>query len=330
MESGTRDRLATRLGLAVMVGVAFPVVGLAVADDVAPVTTTITVERQVRADPKPAGDEAFDRIVGQVVEQLVPKRAEARKQAIRVGRLAMPARVIAVAPAGAPAVDLDPIIQQFSQQFRPLVQAELALLGTACDPSPEQRRALGRAGEDAVKAAARACAEAQQGMNNGRPFNQNAAPDPRKIIQDRLTEAVAAHLPADRADRWRAEVRSRDDDRKRGTVVNLVAVLDRDLVLSADQREKLVRAMMANWDDAWNQSLEMLQYGSQFFPKVPDALIGDILTQTQREAWNAMPKNQSIFFGIGFVGNGVMVDADALAEEFRVEPKAGDGEGKAK
>ena len=50
----------------------------------------------------------------------------------------------------------------------------------------------------------------------------------------------------------------RTASRKQVVIDNLVAKLDQDLVLTSEQREKLVEALSANWKDSWGQSLEML------------------------------------------------------------------------
>ena len=91
---------------------------------------------------------------------------------------------------------------------------------------------------------------------------------------------------------------------------NLVAKLDGDLVLTAEQRDKLVKALAANWKDAWGQSLQMLQNLDSFFPNIPDQVVAPILSENQKEVWRRIPRNQNVFWGFSF--GGMMMENDPL------------------
>jgi len=51
--------------------------------------------------------------------------------------------------------------------------------------------------------------------------------------------------------------------------------------------------------------MQLLIYGEQYFPLVPDALVLPHLDAMQKEIWRGLPKNQNnIFFsGLGMMGN---------------------------
>jgi hypothetical protein len=152
----------------------------------------------------------------------------------------------------------------------------------------------------------------QQGI---RPGQEPQWPDPRKIISDELLKSVKTSLSPDQAKRYEAELEKRSAARKRAALLNLVAKLDKDLVLSADQRGKLSEALTANWKDEWGQQIEVFMYGDTYMPVLPDAQVLSVLTDKQKQIWKAIPKQQNQIWGwagFGFVQ--VMADEEALAE----------------
>jgi hypothetical protein len=194
----------------------------------------------------------------------------------------------------------EPQVRQFTQQFRPAMRAEYYFLRTACDPSPEQRAKIAQEGEKALREAAKAYAEVQ--MKPVRIVNGRAAyPDPRKMIEEAMAKTVKPLLNPDQADRYQAELDKRTADRRRAAASNIVAKIDQDLVLNAEQRAKIAEAVLAGWDDAWCQSLETFLYGDQFYPRLPDNLVTPYLDERQTRVWHGARPNQSFFFG--FVGN---------------------------
>jgi hypothetical protein len=166
----------------------------------------------------------------------------------------------------------------------------------------DQRKQLARMGETAVKAAARSFVEAQQKMMRGGWRPGSEYPDPRKLIEQELTRVMSPLLSHDQESRYKAELEKRAASRKQVVIDNLVAKLDGDLVLTSDQRARLVEALSANWKDAWGQSLEMLMNIDTFFPSVPDQIVTPILTDNQREVWRRIPRNQNVFWGFNFGG----------------------------
>jgi hypothetical protein len=99
-------------------------------------------------------------------------------------------------------------------------------------------------------------------------------------------------------------------------LLNLVAKVDRVLILTAEQRDQLTEVLQTNWNDAWNQ-LQMLMYGEQYFPLMPDAKILPLLTATQKAVWRGIPKGQ-VHFGFDL---GMMHGIDVGEEEWGAEAK---------
>lgn len=207
----------------------------------------------------------------------------------------------------APAVEAeaDPIVQQFMPQFRQLLTTELHFVRTVCQPTPEQYQSIKTAGDASLRVTINKFAEVQKKMNQGfRAGQQPEWPDPRKLLAEGLARSVKQTLPADQAKRYEVELEKRAAARKRVAVINLVAKLDKDLVLTAEQRNKLSDSLNSNWKDAWCQQLEVFLYGDQFFPALPDDQVLPILNDKQKEIWKGTTRNQNTFWGwagLGFV-----------------------------
>lgn len=211
----------------------------------------------------------------------------------------------------------DQFEQQFAAQFRMLLKTELHFVRTICQPTAEQDKVIRVAGEVSLKQAVKTFAETQKKLQQGgfRAGQQPQFPDPRTLIAEGLTKSVEATLPADKAQKYRVELEKRAAARKRVGLLNLVARLDKDLVLTADQRQKLTAALSAHWQDAWVQQLELYLYGEQFFPILPDNQVEPILNDKQKQVWRAIPKNQNAIWGwagMGFI-QAVDIDVEEVA-----------------
>jgi len=249
------------------------------------------------------------------------KPAAKAKVAVKA-MVVQPARVAAQPAAAA----LDAQVAQYVRQFRPMFRAEYYFIRNTCGLNTDQRKQLARLGETAVKAAARQFVEAQQKMMRGGWRPGPDYPDPRKLVEQELARVMSPLLSHDQESRYKAELEKRAASRKQVVIDNLVAKLDQDLVLSADQRTRLVESLSTNWKDAWGQSFEMLMNIDSFFPNIPDQIVAPILTDNQKEVWRRIPKNSNVFWGFSFGGR--IVENDPLDDpelaEARKEAEARD------
>jgi hypothetical protein len=210
------------------------------------------------------------------------------------------------------AVNLDGQVQQMMMQFRPMIRAEFHVIRAACQPTPEQRKAVAQAAEETLRDATKKYVEA---MRRPMTMAQRAANDPRRLIEEGLAEAIKSRLSADQAARYRAELAKRAAARKRVALRNLVARLDKDLILSPDQRDKVSEALAKNWDDSWGQSIEMFMNDNNYLPQIADHLVTPILNESQVKIWRATPKFQGFFGGFGIMGGVMMMNNDPLEDE---------------
>ncbi len=266
-----------------------------------------------------------------------PARPDAaKKQAavkLRAAEVTKAIRAIPLLPAQAHAAQagnvaaIDAQAAQYVQHFRPLFRSEYYFIRNACDLSTDQRKQLARLRESVSRGAAKSFVVEQQKMMRGgwRPGSQY--PDPRQLMEQELARAITPLLSAEQVGRYKTELEKRIASRKQLVIDNLIAKLDEDLMLTADQRIRLVRSLTANWKDSWGQSLEMLMNLENFFPSIPDQLVMPILTEPQRDAWRRVPRNTNVFWGFSF-GAGNQENDPLDDPELADAGKAGDAGGK--
>ena len=239
-------------------------------------------------------------------EQAKPAaKAEAKDEAKAAVKVEKKAAVVNRRGAP-PQQNLDPWIQQMTPQLRPMIRAQLHLIAATCSPTPEQRKEFSAEGERVLKDVARDCAAMQMGQHQGKTMS-----DPNKLIAEALGVVLKDKLKPEQWARFEAETRARAEARKRLVVQNLVSSLDDELVLAPDQRAAIIAAMEKNYDESWCSTLQVLMYGTQFFPNVPNNLIEPILTPNQKLAWNKRARNGTMaWWNFGHNGNAVLLDDD--------------------
>ncbi len=247
-------------------------------------------------------------------------------EAVVAGEMLLDLQAPAAGEAGG-----DPLEQQFLQQFRQLSKTELNFVRAVCQPNAEQSKKIKVASDAGLKTAVKKFAAIQKQMQQGvRAGEQPQWPDPRALMAEVLLKTVKESMSADQAKRYEEELEKRSAARKRAALLNLVAKLDKDLVLTADQRGKLSDALNSNWKDDWGRQLEVFMYGDAYMPALPDAQVLPALTDKQKAIWTAIPKQHNQIWGwagFGFVQGGIEVD-EALVEpavqadvEIKVEVK---------
>ncbi len=191
--------------------------------------------------------------------------------------------------------------QQYGGQFRQLLRTEMHFMRIVAQPTKQQYEKIAADGAAAMKAALRKFAR----MNNGNGRVMDGSFDPRGEIVAAFGKSVRATLAPDQAGRYQKEMDLRTEARKRVVVLNLVAMMDKSLVLQPDQREKLREILANNWNESWNQT-QILNYGGQYYPTMPDAKINPILSKAQRAVWSGVQKG--VQFGIDDLGLVVVPD----------------------
>jgi hypothetical protein len=233
--------------------------------------------------------------------------------------------------AGALAEEANPNVvnlqRQFLPQYQQLWKAELGFLQRVCSLTREQREQIEAAADGIVRTAAREHAVAQDKMMHGGrdPFGggQSTARDPYKLLQQQIAEVAKGKLNPEQASRYQEEWDKRNAHRQRVTVLNLVVLLDEHLMLTAEQRDKLVEALSVKYQGrGWGgQALDLFQHNPQYLPAIPDQQIVPILNSTQKTIWQSAQKlDPSSEGGFGFVrAMAVIDDGDVFVEDVMIE-----------
>jgi hypothetical protein len=247
---------------------------------------------------------------------------QAKGDAPKAVEKAVEKAAVKAAPAMAVrAVANDAVIKQWEQQFGPQIRQlhrmELHFMRLVTEPTRQQYEKIAADSEPAVKDALKALVE---GLQSG----QGVQSDPRVPIAEAIAKAAQSTLSPEQATRYQKEIDLRIAARKRLVVLNLVSMIDRVLVLRPDQREKIGEILTGNWNEAWNQT-QMLMYGGQYFPPMPDAKIDPILSDAQRTVWRGISKG-NIRFGVNFgFMQGMAIEDEEWADnppKKKVEPAA--------
>jgi hypothetical protein len=219
--------------------------------------------------------------------------------------------------------NLNPRIQQFEQQGRPIVRGELVFVRHICNLTPEQLRPISRETDQTLKDIAKKMVEDQQ---NGRPIRvrgQGATtPDAGSRLQEELALVIKKHLTPDQYARYRSEFDKRSANRKLAALSFLVDSIDRELVLSSQQREKMSESLSSHWEDGWCMYIEYLLLGNQFYPHTVDQYVTPLLNDNQKRVWQGVQKIGGFFGGFGNMMGGMINDGDLVLAELGLEENA--------
>jgi hypothetical protein len=228
-----------------------------------------------------------------------------------VRALAQPA-----APADQPQIDdqrrqqIDQHAKQMERQFQPLLNGELELIRRTCGGlAPENRQQILAAGRKATAATARDFTERQF---NGRLGQDDF--EPRQEIRSRLEQTLAPLADPAALTAYRQEIEQREARRVESARVAIVACVDRQLQLSAEQRsridEELARKWQANWAGNLGSRGDMRLNGLPPAPDYAAAAIEPHLDRQQAAAWKkwrqqASSRNFGRHFNWHFDGQGL-------------------------
>lgn len=203
------------------------------------------------------------------------------------------------------------MIQQFLQQLRPIMASELGFVRLDCgDLTVEQRKTIKTAALAGLKDAAKITADQQNRQQQGRPVARTKKPtEPRTIIREAIIKSMKETVGEEKMARYMDETNMRIAKRKQTAIIGLVARLDDQLYLTAEQRDKIAESISLKWQDGWEKWTQMARaWGDRYFPQVPDQLVAPHLSQEQKSVWRTLQKNDFNFWGNN--ENGQDPDAD--------------------
>jgi hypothetical protein len=193
----------------------------------------------------------------------------------------------------------DAMIKQFEQQYGPrfhqLYKSELHLMRLVCQPTRQQFEKIAAACAADTKTQIHNYAKAVMDQRMGRFQANKPQADARKQVTSAIAQKMKETLSADQVARYAKELEERQAAERRVLILSLVCNIDRQLDLTADQREKLLDVLDKNYSKSWNRV--QLMMANQYFPTMPDDKILPVLTETQKGVWRKIAKG-TVYFGM--------------------------------
>ena len=189
--------------------------------------------------------------------------------------------------------------RQYTSRMKPFLQAELVFIQGVCAADRKQYEAIATDANTRFRRAVREYAVAMNGIQQrGMRAGQQSVPQPETLIQKEVAPILKARLSPEQFKRYEKECHDRVDRRKRAVVMNLVVKLDEDLRLTGDQRSKLVEVLTENYQNNWDQWIELIHHSIHATPNIPQQCLTQVLNEDQQKVWMQLPKtNASIAMG---------------------------------
>ncbi len=198
-----------------------------------------------------------------------------------------PAAVLFDAPRG-DRPTLAALEEENRQEYRALLISELQFCRNACDLTADQSQQIARRSGPIVEGAAAWAAklELKPAQRGGiRLATDPAPPNPIKFTRDIVLKIVKENTTPAQQARYQVELERRAAHQRQAAIQYLVARLDRILILSTDQRARLLQMFEKNWDDEWGAIVSIMDDDGASFPAIPHRLILPLLTPTQQKIW---------------------------------------------
>jgi hypothetical protein len=171
--------------------------------------------------------------------------------------------------------------------FQQTLYVELALLRRSCKPDAKVFAAVAKAAKADLHVSLH---EYVVAMNSPQVQGEITSGQPaRSVVQKLLITLAKAKLGPEKAQLYRQECDKRTEARKHAVLVNLVAALDERIVLTAQQRAKLVGSLSAKYDKSWEQ-YETLNDFSQCLQLIPEGSLLPLLDPKQKIVWQDIAK----------------------------------------
>jgi hypothetical protein len=189
--------------------------------------------------------------------------------------------------------ELQEVLQGKRDGFQTVLISELHFCRSVCGLTKEQGQTIAkRAGAEVEEAIAQAAGLYMKIAKRGgiQLASEPAPPNPVKLVREILRKLVIeCATPAQQA-RYEAEIERRAAHRRETAIHGLVARLDRALILSTSQRERLLRLFASNWNDEWGAMGSVLGDDDGPIVAIPDRLVVPCLSPTQQKVWNKLDK----------------------------------------
>lgn len=207
------------------------------------------------------------------------------------------------------------ILDASLDEFREMLKPDLVFLRRVCDLSDFEFQTISQSADARLREITQQFVEEQNSESDDPTSDSEVKTLPQRI-QEAVAQVAECQLTVEQWERYSDELRKRSEHRKRVAILNLVARLDQDLLLSSSQRGQFTKLLEARWDAAWGQSLALLTDDSNFMPELPQEEVDRILSPTQRVAMAALQyEHEPGLWGDGAADWVFAVEEEVLMEE---------------
>ena len=194
------------------------------------------------------------------------------------------------------------MMPQFQPQFQQALYRELVFVRRTCKPEKKSFADLAVASSAELKTPLHDYVASYYGS---RQVADRQEADPHAAIQNMLSRLVKQKLGDEKFQLYMQEHGKRYEAHKHAIVLNLVVAIDTRLVLTAEQRTKLVQALLANYERSWDLFSEAYGITGQYLPSVRDKTIVALLDDKQKKVWSTAEK----ISGNGYFGGNMQTEA---------------------
>lgn len=198
--------------------------------------------------------------------------------------------------------------QIYTARFRVYTRSETHLILQLCSPDGRTHANLSRTADRFGMKLARVYAEYLAWRTSAQ-----ICFDPRGRIRAKLSAEAEANLSPEQFALYRREVSARAAFEKSVALQNLVASLDRILLLTVDQRAEVLGALEEGWNPEWDPYVLNSLAARRRLPNIPSRLLEPFLTTDQKSAWESAAK-----FDLDQEDSGMMIlgfGTDAIEDE---------------
>lgn len=201
-------------------------------------------------------------------------------------------------------------INNLSEQLRPFYRYELMQIRSTCGLTPEQFRAIRPRSDAAYEAAV--LRQYHGEPSNARVRLARLDVDYASAIHEAVESVFKPEVSPEKWKLFEEDQKRRQARRRDAGAELLVAMLDRDLQLTGDQRRQLIAAVAARWEDRWCDGLTVGYTVRSLIPDLPDELVTPYLSETQRGRYKGIQRYASRLLGVTIDHGKSLLAADEL------------------
>jgi hypothetical protein len=188
------------------------------------------------------------------------------------------------------------LTNHYTNQLLPVFKKELLHARTVCRLTSEELARIRPEADQIFDQVIDQCVEAAQTSTPGKARTRSAMAPAPGLIQSGVLAVVMRHVSPERLESYRLNLERRAANQKQAAMRYLLATLDRELLLSAQQRDKLTESLSSHWDDAWCHAMALNLMGNACIPDIPDELVIAYLSDPQKTSWLGLERNVGGFW----------------------------------